>query len=423
MDRLITIVKKLSRIAVSIFLLGILAFHAQAQAAFTSLYIFSDGLSTTTNNTSGLSYYYGKRNTNGRVWLEVLAQRLGLGANSLTNVNWSNSSNNWSYYGQYSFNLITNLNHFQAPPDAATALFVVWVCDADSVNDMGTIYPSTNSTTWNNAINQSLANHWSIITNLYYAKGARTLIMPNAVDITEIPQYDGLQVSAPAKRNFIRQQIINFNIGFNTLLNQARASLTNYGNITIYEPDYFSLVDNMLTNTAAYGLTNPISGGVSVYAVEQGTAYEKLNGPGTNYIFWDQINPTAKVHEILADTALQMVAPVQFAQVTMLNVSTAPTCTNSLDIINMPVGLNGFVDGTTNLGQAGWTWTPVANVTSTNTSQTVCVNTPPLPPVQSIGGFGDVYPSGGGSGGEAPTNSACMWQSFRLRFPFAWSWP
>lgn len=416
------IVKKLSQISFTILLLVLMA--VQAHATFTSLYAFSDGLSTTTNNTSGLNYYYGKRNSNGRVWLEVLAQRLGLGANSITNVNWSNSSNNWSYYGQYSFNLITNLNHFSPPPDAATALFVVWVSDADSVNDMSTIYPSTNGTTWNNAINQSLANHWNIITNLYYSKGARTIIMPNAVDITEIPVYGGLQVSAPAKRNFVRQQIINFNIGFDALVNQAQTSLTNLGSLTIYEPDYFSLVDNMLTNTSTYGLTNPVSGGVSVYAVEQGTAYQKLNGPGTNYIFWDQMDPTAKVHEILADSVLQMVAPVQFGNITALSSSAAPVCVSKLDIINMPVGLNGFVDGTTNLGQQGWTWTPVANISSSFTTPSFVVNTPSLPPILGVGGFGSIYPGGGGSsGGTQSTNLPSYWQSFRLRFPFAWSWP
>ncbi len=38
---------------------------------------------------------------------------------------------------------------------------------------------------WNNAINSSLANHSQAISTLY-AKGARTLIMPNAVDITKV---------------------------------------------------------------------------------------------------------------------------------------------------------------------------------------------------------------------------------------------
>ena len=50
---------------VGVLLLGPAVFPAQA--AFTNLYVFGDGISTTTNNTSGLPYYYGLRYSNGRV--------------------------------------------------------------------------------------------------------------------------------------------------------------------------------------------------------------------------------------------------------------------------------------------------------------------------------------------------------------------
>ena len=51
-----------------------------AQAAFTSFYVFGDSISSTTNGGGG-TYYYGTnglRWSNGRVWVEVLAQRQGL---------------------------------------------------------------------------------------------------------------------------------------------------------------------------------------------------------------------------------------------------------------------------------------------------------------------------------------------------------
>ena len=184
--------KRLIGFAAVIWLFGFVIIPVGA--TFTSLYIFGDGISTTTNNPTAGQFYYGLRRSNGRVWVEVLAQRQGLGANSSTNANWSNCTNNWSYYGQFSFNLAASINNCQRPSDAATALFVVWVCDADFVNDMGTIYPSTNIVTWTNAINQSLTNHYRVVTNLY-ARGARTLVMPNAVDITEIPQYNSLIIT------------------------------------------------------------------------------------------------------------------------------------------------------------------------------------------------------------------------------------
>src|ERR1017187_3868921 len=213
-------VKNLIGFAAGILLFGLAV--CPAQAAFTSLYIFGDGVCTTTNyGVAPANLYYGKRNCNGRVWVEVLAQRQGLGANSITNVNWSNSTNNWSYYGQYSTNLVANLTNFPVRPDANTALFVVWVNDADFVGYMGSIYPSTNIVTWTNAINQSLTNHWNIITNLYYAKGARTLIMPNAVDITEIPKYDN-----SANKTFVRKRIIDFNSTIITNLYYAKGART-----------------------------------------------------------------------------------------------------------------------------------------------------------------------------------------------------
>jgi len=362
-------------------LVGLVVFPARA--AFTSLYIFGDGVSTTTKNPFAGQYLYGLRKSNGRVWVELLAQRQGLGANSITNVNWSNSSNNWSYYGQASSNLEATVNQYVAPPDVQTALFVVWVNDADFVNDMTSVYPSTNIGLWTAANNQSLTNHYNIVTNLY-AKGVRTLLMPNAVDVTEIPAYDKLQVNSPAVRNFIRQQVINFNTAFSTMLSNAMVSRPG---LKIYQPDFFTLLDNVLTNSVAYGLTNALNGGVSEDAYDDPALFATLdiNGPGTNYIFWDSTDPTAKLHEIIADTAQDLISPAQTSKLAWLGGS------NRLDMTNMPIGLSGILQGSTNLALTNWT--TVTSFNSTNSTQSVFV---------PISGPLEFY---------------------RLNFPFAWTWP
>jgi phospholipase/lecithinase/hemolysin len=247
---------------------------------------------------------------------------------------------------------------------------------------MGTIYPSTNIVTWTNAINQSLTNHYMAVTNLY-AKGVRTLIMPNAVDITEVPQYDSLIMSSPAVRNFIRQQVVNFNTAFVATLNRAK---TNCPSLAIYVPNFFDLLDNVLTNAAAYGLTNALSSGVSIDALDDSSLNNKaLNGSGTNYIFWDRTDPTAKLHAVLADIAEQLISPAQITNLTLLNGN------SQLGVASLPIGLNGFVDGTANLAPANWT--SVTNVVSTNATQTIIV------PVSG------------------------PMQFYRLHFPYAWSWP
>lgn len=292
------------------------------------------------------------------------------------------SNKNWSYYGHYSSNLVANVNSFTPPPDASNSLFVVWVNDADFVDFMGRIYPSTNIVTWTNAMNQSLSNHFRAVTNLYHAKGARTLIMPNAVDISKIPQYN--RIASTADKAFIRQMVMRYNTNFaTTLMSQIR---TNCPDIVIYIPDIFRLMDDILTNAAAYGLTNALYEGQPIDALGDDSLTDKsLNGPGANYIFWTPSDPTAKAHAIIADTVQQLVSPARIGRISLLGNS------NRLELVNLPIGLNGFAEGRTNV-LAG-NWTTIQTITSTNATQTI------LLPV---------------SGPQ---------QFYRLRFPFSWTWP
>ena len=394
--------KNLIRFTTAILFLGSLAFSARAD--FSALYAFGDGVCTTTNNTSGITQYYGKRYTNGRVWLEVLAQRQGLTYDY---------AKNRSFFGNYSTVLVTNISKFVAPSDVANDLFVVWVCDADFVWNIESIYPSVNPTTWNNAITLSLTNHYSIITNLY-AKGVRTLILPNAVDITEIPNYSG--ISSTNDKAFIRSRCNYFNTNLTALMGQMQKL---HPDLKIYVPDIFSLLDNVLTNAASYGLTNALLSGHTTDAVDYYYSLHlaaQTNGLGTNFVFWDSTDPTAQMHELVADTVQQMISPVQISGLTQINGS------NRLDVVNMPVGLNGFLDGSTNLAQAS-NWTLATNFNSTSTAQSIFVAAPQLPFL--LAGFGGSSSLPGSSGASSGTGTPAYYnaQFYRLRFPYAWNWP
>jgi len=351
-------VKSMARFTLYLWILGWAA--TSSPAAFTSLYVFGDGVSTTTNSPGG-SFFYGKRYCNGRVWVEVLAQWQGLNYES---------NKNWSYFGHDSVALTANLNNFPVPADAASALFVVWVINADFVYDIQNYrpYTSNNIAVWNNAIGQSLTNHVRAITNLY-AKGARTLVLPGAADITKVPEYPGLSAS---EKNFIRQRIISFNAAYTNTVSNLLPSLPN---LKIYLPDVFTLLDNVLAQPKNCGFTNVGS------AIDAG--YTSFTGPGTNYVFWDYLHPTAKLQMMIADLTQQLISPVKFSQITALD------GTNRLELVNVPIGRNGFVDGSTNC----LNWAAAVGFTSSNLSQSVFV------------------PASG------------PWQCYRLRFPFAWSWP
>ena len=136
---------------------------------------------------------------------------------------------------------------------------------------------------WTNGINQSQTNHYRAATNLY-AKGVRTLIMPNAVDVSTIPAF-----STAATLAFIHQRCLDYNVAFSNTLNRIRASCPN---LTLYSPDFYTLLTNMIAHPANYGLTNALCDGATIDArcvncdsYTYPTA--ATNGYGTNYIFWD----------------------------------------------------------------------------------------------------------------------------------------
>ena len=251
------------------------------------------------------------------------------------------------------------------------------------------IYPSkgTDLTAWNNAIYLSLTNHFKIVTNLY-AKGVRILVMPNAVDLTKVPEYNGGLTSGGVSVNdgaFVRGRIIFFNTNLIATLNLAKS---NCPNLKIYTPDVFALLDNVLTNAASYGLTNFTAAGNSIdalTAVNYSHISAATNGNGTNYIFWDPTDPTAKFHAVIADTVQQMISPVQFSGIAPVNTS------NRLDVVNVPVGMSGQVLFSTNLAQANWLTN--STFSSVTNPQSIFVS---------------------------PTNSA---RFYRLQFPWQWTWP
>ena len=348
-------------------LLGTVIFPAQA--AFTNLYIFGDSLSTTTNNPSPGPLYYGKRYSNGRVWVEVLAQRQGLTYDP---------NKNWSYFYNSSTTMLASVSSFSITASAASnALFVIWVNCADLW--FPAFYSDTTMSQWTSAINQSQTNHYKAVTNLY-AKGARTLIMPNAVDVSTIPEFN-----TSVNASFIHQRCLDYNVAFSNTLNRIRTSCPN---LTLLTPDFFTLLTNMIAHPSNYGLTNLLDSGASVDALDAqnyGYPIAATNGFGTNFIFWDIRNPTAMVHAWMANTAQQLISQPRISQLTAFNGS------NQLDMANVPIGQNGLVLGRTNLVLGNWK----TNLTfvSTNATQSVFV-----------------------------TNSGPQW-FYRLKFLYSWTWP
>ena len=122
------------------------------------------------------------------------------------------------------------------------------------------------------------------------------------------------------------------------------------------------------------------------------------------------------MHEVLADTVQQLISPVQVAGLSQVNGS------NRLDLVNVPVGLNGFLDGCTNLALGGWS--SVTNFNSLAPTQSIYVVAPQLPFYPGgYGGNGSIYPGVPSTNVVTVTPVYYNSQFYRLRFPYAWNWP
>jgi phospholipase/lecithinase/hemolysin len=349
----------------------IAAITSFGQPTFTSLRVFGDSASSTTNGPAN-AFYYNRRYSNGRMWVEVLASWRAMPFN-ITN-------DNNSYWEHYSPILVNDVNAYTPPPDVSTALYVVWVANADMYKNFtttpGLVYDNSNLSFWNNNNNAWVSNHFKIITNLY-GKGVRTLLMPNAVDLTKTPRFaPGL--SAP-ERAWIRLRTTEFNTAFKAMLTNTAAT---YSNLTIYSPDIFKLFDSVLAQPSSYGMTNPGVGATDDYELG-GLTDISLNGPGANYVYWDFIHPTAKFQMLFAQEAHELIWPARIGAITSSN------GTNQLTAVNLAIERNGVVQASTNLT----VWTNAQSFPSTNATQVI------------------------------PVPASGPRQFYRLQFPFNWVWP
>jgi phospholipase/lecithinase/hemolysin len=320
------------------------------------------------------------------VWVEVLAQWQGLAYVS---------ANNKSFFGNYSTALtnpsvLTSVNNFVPPSNVASALFVVWCNNADFVSFTQIApsppYVSGQIPQWTTLINQSIDRHKTAI-NTLYAKGARTIIMPKAANIAATPYYSFL---GSTNKLFIKQRTIEYNLAFDAAI---AAHVATRPGLTVYRPDVFALVEQVLATPSAFGITNTTS-----YALlTQANRALTTASPGASFLFWDDTHPSAKFQMHLADLVQQMISPVA------VNGISRSGNTSQITIENVPLSLtgalpsprNGIIEGSSNL-QPPW--------------------------VQDVV-FSRPFSVGGSTTATVSATSTAPSRFYRVSFPVVWTWP
>lgn len=328
-----------------------------AAGQFTSVYTFGDGVCTTTsNNSSTPSLYFGKRFCNGRVFIERLTE------------DWQDldyfPNRNKSYFGQDSNDLLDNIDAFSAPGNVAAGLYIVWVVNADFVEFSqvnAPPYTVADEPAWTAFIEASVARHKQAINKLY-SKGVRTLVMPNAVDISAVPSFN-------FNSNFLRDRAMEFNTLFKSEM-IAHVAATKPG-LTLYLPNTFKFFEDVLDSPSAYGMINPQVNGHSIDAITH-LGNPSLNGPGANYVFWDYIHPTAKFQMHLAEFIQDLIGfpPTVTTQPVSKTINSGTSTTLTVAFSGVSPSIQWY------RGSAGVTTNPVSGATSpTLTTPVLTANT------------------------------------------------
>ncbi len=269
---------------------------------FSQMYVFGDSLSDD-GNLFALSGgaappsppYFNGRFTNGPVWVEDLAPRLGLAANPAINFALGGATSaagntiNAALPG-----LQQQVDGFVAAAPAAdpNGLYVVWAGANDYLGGGSTDVAGT-------------VNNVAAAVNKLAAVGARNFMLPNLPNMGATP-------GAAAAGTQVQQGLSQLTGAHNAALAAAAQGLDVNPNINIALLDVNSLFNQAIASPASLGFTNATDSLVPGFGGDPSVGNITLP-PGTNpnqYLFWDNLHPTARAHALIADTAAKTLTAI-----------------------------------------------------------------------------------------------------------------
>jgi phospholipase/lecithinase/hemolysin len=285
-----------------------LQFGAVPQApapTYSTIYAFGDSLSDAGNDyiasdgvvPTGFVYSDG-RFSNGAVWVQDLAHKLGLGAVTPSLDGGHDFAYGGAEAGQETLHTVlpidlpSQLAQFllDDPHPLANALYTLSI----GANDLLDAIPeyATNETKAITDITQAVGNELSFVQGLA-ADGARNFVILNVPDLGKTPD-ESADAATASKLSAL----------YDSDLLTGLQGLVAKDHLSIHLVDTYTLIDNAVADPAKYGLKNvttpvwtgnyynPFSGHLNATGAAQNT-----------YLFFDHLHPTAAGHLAVANAA------------------------------------------------------------------------------------------------------------------------
>lgn len=284
---------------------------APAGAKYPAIYAFGDSLTDTGNvslATAGMvpvSPPYADRSfSNGPVWVQDLAQDLGLPPLKPSLAGGTDFAYGGAKTGQtpnHGLNptdLTSQYTQFlqQSPSPQPGALYAVWI-GANDVLDIandGSLTSQQQQVDVKDAVNNEVA----VIGGLA-AHGAQNLLVLNVPDLGSTP-YEQERGATTA------QTASSLSSLYNSELAAALQPLEASGAVKVDLVDSFSVLDQAKADPAAHGFTDVSNPAWTGGLTDPGSGTLHASGSAQNqFLFFDSLHPTAQAHSLLASGIAQ----------------------------------------------------------------------------------------------------------------------
>ena len=258
----------------------LIVFPTQPLESINELYVFGDSLSdvgTVFRATGGMyppvSTYFQGRYSNGRVWVEYLAERLHLSSNQTKNFAYGGATTG-SEFNSLVPGLLTQVQSFTRdhPQANSNALYVLWAGANDYLQGVSSATVPVENLT------RAIASLADV--------GAKNILVANLPDLGQLAatrtsvNSTSLSVLTQAHNQGLRRSL--------KLLSQQ------YSNLQIVTLDANTLYREAITSPQEFGFTNVISACL--------VGLSSCGNPN-QFLFWDGIHPTTAAHHILGERA------------------------------------------------------------------------------------------------------------------------
>ncbi|MCC5614054.1 SGNH/GDSL hydrolase family protein [Nostoc sp. CHAB 5836] len=270
---------------------------------YEDIYVFGDSFSDTGNafNATNRTFppsssYFDGRFSNGPVWVEYLAQDLGLSFNPDTNFAYGGATtgvNNISVPGLPG--LQQQITSFTAASSSANpnALYILWNGANDYFSYFGGGVPNPN---------QAVTNISTAVTSLADV-GAQDIMVVNLPDLGKFPVAN-FNSQIPS---FFSTLTDAHNSGLDTTISFLNQQLNPH--INIIPLNVNNLFSRMIADPGEFGLTNATNYCIQKSVVPLNLPAQAVACNPDQFLFWDPVHPTTAGHRLIGELAFLALKP------------------------------------------------------------------------------------------------------------------